>query len=180
MDRRKILSTATLLVAIIGIGFAMSPFIISLNPPSHLPEYAKGFDISEMEENSIKTIHIRSSKKIEYGRGSSWEPGDALIIVRGDEKEFHLYWVPTWEQQFLMPMTFWGQHGGYCKKLGVEVNTNRRVIKCLSSESSRFPYKEWMWSIEGEGLGRMSPDLYRINFRVENNVIYAFLATNQY
>ncbi|MCX4027673.1 hypothetical protein H0A36_11475 [Endozoicomonas sp. SM1973] len=175
MSRKKALSLVTLLIAIIGIGFAMSPFLIALNPPSHLPEYAKGFDINGMKENSVKAVHIKGSKKVGLGSGSMWEPGDALVIVRGEGEAFYLYWVPTWEQQFLMPISFWGQHEGYCRELGVKVSLDQKVIKCLSTKSSKSFNKEWIWSLNGQGLGRFSPDLHKINFRVEEKVLYAYL-----
>lgn len=176
MDRKRFLTITTTLIAFIGVGFAMTPFILSLNPTSHLPEYARGIDITDMSENTVKVIRIKESRKIESGISTIWESGDALIIIKTQGEAFGLFWVPTWGTKFNMPMKYWGQHEGYCNEYGIKPQSEVMVITCLETDAPDFLYKEWVWSMSGEALGSIRPNLVKVKFRVQSDVLYAYMA----
>ena len=176
MDRKKFLISITTLIILVGVGFALSPFILSLNPPSHLPDYADPINITGLNDNSIKVVRLKESRKVDTGTGTRWESGDALVIVKTKHPDFYVYWVPTWESRYPMPMKFWGQHEGYCDEYGLKKANGELVITCLSTEAPEFLYKEWIWSVDGKALGKQNPNLVKVNFRVQNEDLYAFWA----
>ena len=176
MSRKRFLTVITSLLALIGIGFAMSPFVLSRNPPSHLPEYAQGVDVTDMSNNSVKVVRLKESRKVESGTSTTWESGDALIIVKVQENKFSLFWVPTWEDKFNMPRKYWGQYEGYCTEYGIKPQSDKMIITCLETDAPDFLYKEWVWSIAGKSLSSVSPNLVKVKFRVQSGVLYAYWA----
>jgi len=150
--------------------------VLSLNPPSHLPEYAQEIEIAGMATDSVKVIRLKESRKVNMENSTAWESGDALMIVKGQKGEFSLYWVPTWEDKFNMPRKFWGQHEGYCAKYGVMQRSEGKIITCVETEAPEFISKEWVWSLTGQALGSVSPNLVNVKFRVQSGVLYAYWA----
>jgi len=177
--RRKALTTVMMVLLCAGLILLSVPFIDSLSPPSHAPAYATEIDISSSMPGSFSLLHFKKGRKVEYSNGGwGFRSGDALLLVRDLDSKFYLYYLPTYNGKIVMPLKWWGQYEGYCKRMSVNFGSLPTAIFCEETqESMDWNSENWVWSVDGKNLSGELPDLIRVPYLEGNKMLHAMYSS---
>ena len=170
--RKKILATATMLLAAVGLVGIFSPFILSLAPTRFPTEIALPLDLSKMQPYSSSLVMLQDSEKRETSNATEWVSGSAAIVIQLEKDNYSVFVLPTWEGSVVMPEKYWGQHGGYCKDFVADFELSQ--MKCIAKEGWEAAYRSesWFWSFQGKNVTGDLPDLNEVEHSFQDSKLY--------
>ena len=154
-----------------------------MDSPSRIErlEGRRSFSISEFQPNSFRLVQIRTDSEETIGDSVIMRPGEAWFLVRTSSEEFFAYRFPTWEDEIIMPKTYWGQFEGQCLQLDVTRNAgvidSNSLLVCGELGDDRIFAEHWVWSLDGSNNSGMLPDLQRLEAHTLNGELVVINAT---
>jgi hypothetical protein len=149
MTRKQILFRATGALLLVGVVFAMVPFISALKPSARAYAELPRFEIPDLEPSSFIFVDYPLAAK----------PWDADILVVSRESGHRDYWyIPTWNGERTLPDYYWWRPGVACNDL--RPNFTKGEIYCHDPDMSSYQ----RWSLDGIDLTESgwSPNLERV------------------
>ena len=173
---RTLLTRVTFLLVLIGLIFALIPFLSSLTPTEMAGESMLRVDVSKLQPNEYKILKKIKSSKVDNSDGSTtYKPGTSLLIIRDVNEDYYVYRLPTWEGEVLMPgPRSWNViDEGACRNFGPEIldgiiHTNTSIT-CLDENFEGYFSKHWQWTLSGQNISNKLPDLMAVKYIKEGN-----------
>jgi len=165
--KKSILLITTTLLVVIGLAFAMSPFILSMNPS----EKAKATRVSY----DIKTMSAGDYIIAEHLDGENWETH--VLIIKDWDGKIRSFILPSKEGKIIMPDGRWGFGYYHCSKFGPEHDDRNKIIKngtikCHDAEVLGWRTKEWVWTLTGISTTKYIENMKLANQEIKGNTLY--------
>lgn len=155
--RKKLLWIGMLTTLLVGVVFAMFPFVGALKPPANAGESLPSIDISEMDVGEF-TLHDLNSNQGGYS--------SRYMIVRNSETEFFIYYMLRNDKgATMLPDLHWWRGGWPCNNFGPTIEAGKitvnSIVKCHDPDSDDYR-TEMTWKVTGEAIDHDYDDMERI------------------
>lgn len=165
--KRKFLLAGTIIIIIVGVVFASSPFILSWEPSAKAKAERSQHDISKLE---------RGHFLIEpFDRGSAWD--ELVLIIKDWDGEIYSYLMPTKDGKVIMPDRWWGWGYDYCENFGPDLGEANAIersgyIRCHDADVPEWRETVWVWSYSGTAQSSWMDDMYSPGHEINGNYLY--------
>lgn len=157
-SKRKFLRYAVLGMMLLGIVFVSVPFVGSLKPSAKADAISSPVDISGQKHGTVR----------EYE--TSW---GSAFVVRESDSDLLVFHVWTNGSTYMLPDEKWYRAFIPCEDFGVdpaqELITDDSVFRCRSSSWGSFWESEFVWTLDGQSLGRGTEDMPVVPFERQGN-----------
>lgn len=155
--RKKLLWIGMLTTLLVGVVFAMFPFVGALKPPANAGESLPNIDISEMLVGEFTFYDLKDKQ---------WLYSTRYMIVRNSETEFFIYYMlRNDEGATMLPDVHWWKGGWPCNKFGPTIEAGKitvnSIVKCHDPDSDDYR-PEIAWKVTGEAIDHGYDDMERI------------------
>ena len=141
-NRRKFLEHSISIMLVVGISLALIPLVQSLSPSEKADVFVRKIDVADFPNNTYRVVIDSEGQRINGASSTSFRNGSGWLIIRDNESEFRVFWIPIWEGKVPMPWAIWGQHEGYCSDFGPDHSSIKfnagTVITCNDVENDNY------------------------------------------
>ena len=151
MKSRKLLVYLTALVAVIGIIFFITPFILSLKPSKATKPSLFEIDISGLDTGSFIEVDDPYGLKI--------------LILKDWDNSINAYLIPFNDKEniYMLPDINWMRPFVPCKEFGPETTNGKLIkngqIRCFDETLSTWWKNNYKWNYSGKNLGNSVENL---------------------
>ena len=151
MNRRKILTSTTAAIALVGLAFVATPFIGSMSPNKAARSNAKvRVTISDIPDVGALEVDYRWYK--------------ALVVKN---PEMAVFLMPYWEGAYRLPDPTWDRPFVPCKNFLI----NEEGFACKDTSLHESWNERARWDYRGSSKGSWMPDLQKTNFKVQGKYL---------
>ena len=146
---------------LVGVVFALVPFVGSLNPPANAGEGLPNINISEMSVGEFRFHDVKDK---------NWRYSTRYMVVRNSKIEFFIYYMlRNDEGATMLPDLHWWIGGSPCNDFGPTTElgkvTANSIIKCHDTDTvtDMDSYRpDITWKVTGEAIDHYYDDMERI------------------
>ena len=155
--RKKLLWIGMIATLLVGVVFAMVPFVGSLNPPANAGEGLPNINISKMAVGEFTLLDLKNKQ---------WRYSTRYMVVRNSESEFFIYYMMRNDEgATMLPDLHWWRGGWPCKNFGPTTEagkiTDNSIMKCHDPETNNYR-PDITWKVTGEAIDHYYDDMERI------------------
>ena len=90
--------------------------------------------------------------------------GGSILLYRSHEGRLIAWYLPTRNNQYLMPDIIWGRIGYLCNDFGLD---SEDTFRCLDTELESYEWgkREFRWDKKGNNLGNRTEDMLTVQGR---------------